>query len=72
MSDIVPAEPTGEWSPVVRVLRGGEEIVANLRGQFRYGPLSDIYIVLTERRDTGQNLILDRSIALKATKMLAF
>jgi len=49
-----------------------EEIVANLRGQFRYGPLSDIYIVLTERRDTGQNLILDRSIALKATKMLAF
>jgi tripartite ATP-independent transporter DctM subunit len=30
MSDIAPAESTGEWPPVVRALRGGEELVANL------------------------------------------
>ena len=60
------------WSAFVQYNTQTEEFVTNLRGQYRYGPLSDIFIVFTERRDTSRNLTLDRSVALKMTKMLAF
>ena len=60
------------WSAFMQYNTQTEEFITNLRAQFRYGSLSDIYIVVTERRDTGNNVILDRSIALKMTKMLAF
>jgi hypothetical protein len=60
------------WSAFVQYNTQSDQLVTNLRGQFRYAPLSDFYVVFTERRDTRRNLTLDRSIALKATKMFAF
>jgi len=49
-----------------------EEMVTNLRFRWIHAPLSDLYLVLTERRDTDANVVLDRFVTLKFTKLLAF
>lgn len=48
------------------------EFVTNLRFRWIHAPLSDLYLVLTERRDTGAGVVLDRFVTVKATKLLAF
>ena len=49
-----------------------EELVTNLRFRWIHAPLSDIYLVLTERRDTDAGVVLDRFVTMKFTKLLAF
>ncbi len=49
-----------------------EQLVTNLRFRWIHAPLSDLYIVLTERRDTGANQVLDRFLTAKVTKLIAF
>ena len=46
--------------------------VTNARVNFRYRPLSDVFLVYTERRDTGTGARNERSVALKVTRMGAF
>lgn len=53
--------------------------VTNARVNFRYRPLSDVFLVYTERRNTDGGardprwgLVNERSVALKVTRMLAF
>ncbi len=46
--------------------------VTNARVAWRYAPLSDVFLVYTERQNTETNVRNERSIALKATRMLAF
>ena len=38
----------------------------------RYRPLSDVFLVYTERRDTETGARNERSVALKVTRMAAF
>lgn len=46
--------------------------VTNARIAWRYAPLSDVFFVYTERRNTLTGLRNERSLALKLTRMVAF
>ena len=59
-------------SAFVQYNAASEEFVTNLRFRWIHAPLSDLYLVLTERRDTAADRVLDRFITLKFTKLLAF
>ena len=44
----------------------------NARVAWRYSPLSDVFLVYTERQNTETKVRNERSIALKVTRMIAF
>ena len=47
-------------------------MVTNARINFRYAPLSDIFLVYTDRRNQETDVLGERTLALKVTRMLAF
>ncbi len=47
-------------------------MVTNARLNFRYAPLSDIFLVYTDRRNQETGELAERTLALKVTRMLAF
>ena len=46
--------------------------VTNARLNYRYAPLSDVFLVYTDRRTAGTGVLGERTLALKFTRMLAF
>ena len=53
------------------------ELVTNVRVNLVHAPLSDLFVVLTERRDTDPgpglgDVVLDRRLTVKVTKLFAF
>lgn len=48
-----------------------DQLVTNLRVNLIHAPLSNVFLVYTERRDLGGD-IAERQIAMKVTRMLAF
>jgi len=49
-----------------------KSFVTNARVAWRYSPLSDVFLVYTERQNTETNVRNERSVALKVTRMMAF
>lgn len=49
-----------------------EELVTNVRFNLIHAPLSDIFLVYSERRDIGDRVLLDRVITAKVTRLVAF
>jgi hypothetical protein len=49
-----------------------EEAVTNIRLNFIHSPLSDLFLVYSERRDVEDGLILERGLTIKATKLFSF
>jgi len=49
-----------------------EEMVTNVRVNLIHAPLSDLFIVFSERRDTNGGGVLDRRLTAKLTKLFAF
>jgi hypothetical protein len=49
-----------------------KQLVTNARVNLRYAPMSDVFLVYTERRNQRDGITNERSIAIKATKLLAF
>jgi hypothetical protein len=49
-----------------------DELVTNLRINLIHAPLSDVFLVYTERRNIRLDLLLDRVITAKVTRLLAF
>jgi hypothetical protein len=49
-----------------------EETVTNIRLNFIHSPLSDIFLVYSERRNGDAGVVLERGITLKATKLFSF
>jgi hypothetical protein len=49
-----------------------EEMVTNIRLNLIHAPLSDLFLVYSERRDTEGDVVLERGLTLKGTKLLAF
>jgi hypothetical protein len=49
-----------------------EELVSNFRFNFIHSPLSDLFVVYTERRHTEGLGVLDRVFTVKVTKMFEF
>lgn len=48
------------------------ELLTNVRFNWIHAPLSDVFIVVTERRDTVTNRVIDRLLSLKFTKLFSF
>ncbi|MGI9627751.1 MAG: DUF5916 domain-containing protein [Longimicrobiales bacterium] len=47
------------------------EVITNVRLNWLHAPLSNLYLVLTERRDTAGDQVLQRWLTLKVTKLLS-
>lgn len=47
-------------------------LVGNARLNYRWAPLSDIFVVYTERRNTDLDVRNERSVAVKVTRMVGF
>ena len=48
------------------------ELFTNVRINIIHAPLSDVFLVYTERRSTGGGGVLDRLISFKVTQLLSF
>ena len=59
-------------SAFVQYNEAAQQLVTNVRFRWIHAPLSDLYLVLTERRDTAANQVLDRFLTAKVTKMVSF
>jgi hypothetical protein len=59
-------------SAFVQYNETADELVTNVRFNFIHAPLSDVFLVFQERRDLGNEEILDRLLTLKVTKLFAF
>ncbi len=59
-------------STFVQYVESTDELVANVRINYIHAPLSDIFLVFTERRDLGGDTLTERFITLKITKLLSF
>ena len=59
-------------SAFVQYNAAADELVTNLRFRWIHAPLSDVFLVLTERRDMDSDRVLDRFITLKVTKLFWF
>ena len=48
------------------------ELLSNLRYNWIHSPLSDVFLVLTERRNTDLDYVVDRFFSIKVTKLWSF
>lgn len=49
-----------------------DQLVTNVRLNFIHAPLSDFFLVFTERRDLAADVVLERFVTVKVTRLLAF
>jgi len=59
----------------VQYNQASEELISNVRFNLIHAPLSDLFVVFTERRslaDAAPEPVLERGITLKVTRLLAF
>jgi Domain of unknown function (DUF5916) len=59
-------------SAFVQYVESSDELVSNLRINFIHAPLSDVFLVVTERRLLGGRGVAERVLTLKATRLVAF
>lgn len=77
-ADLIGGRVRYAWSPRlfgsahVQYNTQSHSFVTNARLNYRWAPLSDIYLVYTERRDTDLDIRNERSVAIKVTRMMGF
>jgi hypothetical protein len=49
-----------------------DEIVSNVRADFIHAPLSDLFVLFTERRSTNGGGVLERFVTVKVTRLMLF
>ena len=59
-------------SAFVQYVKSTDELVANVRLNYIHAPLSDVFLVFTERRDLERDMLTERVLTLKITKLLTF
>ncbi len=59
-------------SAFVQYNSAADEVVTNLRFNFIHSPLSDFFLVYTERRDADGGGVLDNRLTAKVTKLFSF
>ena len=52
--------------------RQTEQWVSNVRWNFRHAPMSDVFLIFTQRHRTGIDGPQERSVALKVTRLVGF
>jgi hypothetical protein len=78
LADIASARLRYAWSTrlfgsaFVQYNTQSRSLVTNGRINFRYAPLSDVFLVYTERRNRDLGTLNERSVALKLTRLFAF
>lgn len=78
LADIASARLRYAWSTrlfgsaFVQYNTQSRSFVTNARINFRYAPLSDVFLVFTERRNRNTGTLNERSVALKVTRLFAF
>ncbi len=63
---------TLNFGAFVQVNTETDEMITNLRANLIHAPLSDLFLLYTERRDVDGGGVLERFLTLKATRLLAF
>ncbi len=58
-------------SALVQYNAATDQMISNARLNYIHAPLSDLFLVFVERRDVANGTVLDRSVALKMTKLLS-
>lgn len=77
-ADLVGGRLRYAWSPrlfgsaYLQYNTQTHSFVTNARLSYRWAPLSDIFLVYTERRDTDLDVRNERSVAVKVTRMVGF
>jgi len=77
-ADLYSAKAQYAWSTVlnftgfVQYNQSADEVVTNLRGNFVHAPLSDLFLLYTERRGLNGVGVLERFVTLKFTRLLVF
>ncbi len=59
-------------SAFIQYVESTDELVTNIRLNYIHAPLSDVFLVFTERRNPGTGAVADRVLTLKITRLLAF
>jgi hypothetical protein len=59
-------------SAFVQYLEASDELVSNIRLNWIHAPLSDVFLVFTERRSIDGGAVAERVFTLKATRLFAF
>ena len=59
-------------SAFVQYNQATKQMVTNIRLNWIHAPLSNLYVVFTEQRDTESSQTLRRLVTLKFTKLLSF
>jgi hypothetical protein len=59
-------------SAFVQYVAQTEELITNLRLNLLHAPLSDLFLVFSERRNLQTDELVDRTITLKVTKLFQF
>ena len=78
LADIASARLRYAWSTrlfgsaFVQYNTQSRSLVTNARVNFRYAPMSDVFLVYTERRNRNTGTLNERSVALKVTRLFAF
>ncbi len=49
-----------------------DELITNIRLNWIHAPLSDFFLVLTERREMGSNQVMERVVSAKLTRLFSF
>lgn len=49
-----------------------DELVSNVRMNFIHAPLSDVFLVWTERRNVESGVLQDRRLTIKVTRLMSF
>lgn len=77
-ADLVGGRLRYAWSPrlygsaYLQYNTQTHSFVTNARLSYRWAPLSDVFLVYTERQDTDLDVRNERSVALKVTRMVGF
>jgi len=59
-------------SAFVQYNTSSEELVTNVRFNLIHAPLSDVFLVYTERRNVDSGTVMDRVVTAKVTRLFAF
>jgi len=59
-------------SAFVQYVKSTDELVSNVRLNYIHAPLSDVFLVYTERRDLDAHSLTERVLTFKITRLLAF
>ena len=59
-------------SSFVQYNTSADEIVSNIRAAFIHAPLSDLFLLFTERRSANGGAVLERFVTVKVTRLMLF